>query len=157
MIACAPEFTPTESCDADATRPAGSAARPYRVAFKDGNCLPALPGVAPMVTLYHPDRPIPLPDSAPAAGLAASRSWYWEGRPITFRDDGYVAWGWNSTTPPTAGGRPRIEVIYCGAYDGVPIYLQPPLTPQADYIYIPLDRAGLFRGYAEVSSIQYVR
>jgi hypothetical protein len=51
-------------------------------------------------------------------------------------------------------GQPTVEAVYCGEYDGVPIYARPPLEPYPRFIFVQLDRAGQFQPYAEVSEVR---
>lgn len=121
-----------------------------------GDTCPEAPrGISPALVLYTPQGQIPLPDSTAANGLGATKSWFRKGQAINFRGEEYYIWSERLTSVPTEDRLPNIKVVYCGEYDGVPIYTHSPQSPYfITYIYIQLTRSGVFQQYAAKSEVQ---
>lgn len=117
-------------------------------------CPQAPPGVPPKLVLYNVGEPRPMPDSATAVGLGASKTWFRERRAMVFMGFEYVPFGWYYTIHAPLMSSPGAEVIYCGEHDGVPIYALPPFAPYASDIFIQVNHSGLFSPYVEVSEVR---
>lgn len=118
----------------------------------DGCPLPP-PGVPAVITLHNLGPQRPQLSAHIRDGLAASRSWYQEGRGVHYFRKFYVAYaGRRTTQPSTTGGGPLTDAFYCGEHDGVPIYTTPPLHPYPLIIYVQLDSSH-FQPYIEASEV----